>query len=421
VTKSAVFSVFSIGHIVLVAFIFIAVFPMFVHAQASGAVRAKCPVTYPRGSDNHPWDYDIQCVANLGEAGRSIGVCVKSQCLGQSFSSDVASGQLVQQGLQMLQQLLQQMMQKQGAGGGGGAGGVFPGSSSSGCTQYYQVTQPSSDPCAIYNPNFIPDVSGPSGVSDSLLDALVSDDSDTTASGVSSVLLQQTGDTSTQGAVNTPTNTSAATSPTPSTQAQTPVGSRTGLSPGLTGDVRLGSAGATIIANLREGLSEVAGFFGGSTVGASQSLSTLGKLCSTRPWAGGVISNLIPSSFFDGLCLWRGYSGSTPAPSAPATQTARPATQTQQVTPPAQVQGGVPAKVDIWAEPASVRLGTRTYIFWNATGVISCLASGPSFSQNTLSGGASTVPISGPSTFKIDCLTNASTTVSDSTTVNIAI
>lgn len=398
-------------------------FPTALYAQASGAVAPVCIMTYPRGSDpcekRGLCDYTIACVANLGQAGAAVGQCVTGKCLGQSFSSDVASGQLVQQGLQMLQQLLQQMMQKGGGGGGGGEGGVFPGSSSSGCTQYYQVTKPSSDPCAIYNPNFIPDISGPSGVSDDLLGALGSDDTNTTASGVSGVLLQDPG-TQTQVPANTPANTLTNTSAS-GTQARTPTGPSTGLSPGLTGDVRLGSAGATIIANLREGLSEVAGFFGGSTIGSSQSLSVLGKLCSTRPWAGGVISNLIPSSFFDGLCLWRGYSGSTPAPATQTTQTTRATTQSQPAAMPTSVQGAVNAKVDIWAEPASVRLGTRAYIFWNATGVVSCVASGPSFSQKTLSGGASTVPISGPSTFKIDCLTSASTTVSDTTTVNIAI
>ena len=81
----------------------------------------------------------------------------------------------------------------------------------------------------------------------------------------------------------------------------------------------------------------------------------------------------------------------------------------------------MPPEADIWAEPASVRLGTRTYIFWNARGVVSCEERGPSFEQNSLSGGASTVPISGPTTFVIECLTSASTTVRDSVTVQIAI
>lgn len=288
------------------------------------------------------------------------------------------------------------------------------------CTSYYQVTVPSSDPCAIYNPSGVLDAAGgsggSSGVADSLLDALGGSGSNT--SNVSDKLLDTT--------KNTTGGSSQATTTTKTTTNTNASSSVKAAAPGLSGDVRIGSAGATIIANLRQGMSEVAGFFGGSTGGASQALSAAGRLCASRPWAGSFVSNVIPTSFFDGLCEWRGYQAGMAMP----TNTSKTSTITPTSGSTASQTSGnsfqpsasnVPPEVDIWAEPASVRLGTRTYIFWNARGVASCKGSGPSFSQNTLSGGASTVPITGPTTFTIECLTTASTTVQDSVTVQIAI
>lgn len=287
-----------------------------------------------------------------------------------------------------------------------------------GCTTYYQVTVPSNDPCAIYNPSGLSDSLGGTGSSaaDGLLDALGGSGSQT-PSNVSDKLLNTTKNTS---------GTSATTSTGTNTQTNTNASSTKAAAQGLSGDVRIGSAGATIVANLRQGLSEVAGFFGGSTGGASQALSAAGRLCASRPWAGTFVSNVIPTSFFDGLCEWRGYQSGVAMPTNTAkTSTITPtsgSTGSQKPGAPFQpAASNVPPEVDIWAEPASVRLGTRTYIFWNARGVISCKGSGPSFSQNSLSGGASTVPITGPTTFNIECLTTASTTVQDSVTVQIAI
>jgi hypothetical protein len=104
-------------------------------------------------------------------------------------------------------------------------------------------------------------------------------------------------------------------------------------------------------------------------------------------------------------------------------QGSRPFTITQNptvATTTPQVTGLQPA-VDIWAEPDRVRLGTRTYIFWQSRDVESCEALGPSFEQRSLSGGASTVPISDASTFRIECTAADGTVVSDSVTVFLAI
>lgn len=308
------------------------------------------------------------------------------------------------------------------AGGGGGGAGEMPptDTGSAGCTSYYQVTVPSSDPCAIYNPNGVIDASnsGSSGISGTLLDALGGNGSSVPPVSVSTQL-----NTNLQ---NNPPATQGTTQPTPAKNTATNTAMLKPAGQGLSGDIRIGNAGATIVANLRQGLSEVAGFFGGSTGGASQALSAAGRLCSSRPWSGTFVSNLIPTSFFDGLCEWRGYQPGAVTPGAnprstnsvvniPAQGKPRP------VTPSQPQPSTIPPEVDIWAEPASVRLGTRTYIFWNTRGVTSCKESGPSFSHTSLSGGASTVPISGITTFNIECITPANEIVKDSVSVQIAI
>lgn len=337
---------------------------------------------------------------------RIDGLCVAPQkCEGKSGGG--AGGEGSQMINQMLGQAMQQIMQAlQGGGGGGGGGGsgTVPESGLAGCTNYYQVSTPSTDPCAIYNPSAVLDAgaSGSSGIADNLLGALGSSNPSNVSGGLLETIKNVTGADSTQPQAPTPGNQ------------------------GLSGDLRVGNAGATIFANLREGLSEVAGFFGGSTGGASQALSAAGRLCATRPWESGIAGRSIAPSFFDGICKLSGYQVGViaPAQSGQASGGSNPASTQNNNVPRVNLVGeggNVPPEADIWAEPASVRLGTRTYIFWRAQGVISCASTGPNFSQNSLSGGASTVPISGPTTFSIECLTSASTTIRDSVTVQIAI
>ncbi len=339
---------------------------------------------------------------------RIDGLCVAPQkCEGKSGGGAGGVGdQMINSMLgQAMQQIMQALQGGGGGGGGGGGSGATPESGLAGCTNYYQVTTPSTDPCAIYSPSAVLDAgaSGSSGIADNLLGALGSSNPSNVSGGLLDTIKNVTGTGS-----NTETQSQA---PTPGNQ-------------GLSGDLRVGNAGATIFANLREGLSEVAGFFGGSTGGASQALSAAGRLCATRPWESGIAGRSIAPSFFDGICRLSGYQVGVITP----TQTGRSSgsnSPTQNSNVPrvnlAGTVGDVPPEADIWAEPASVRLGTRTYIFWRAQGVISCASTGPNFSQNSLSGGASTVPISGPTTFSIECLTSASTTIRDSVTVQIAI
>ena len=345
--------------------------------------------------------------------GTIVGKCLATlKCEGRTFQSDVESGGMDKGGLDALKGIVDQLMQamKGGGGGGGAPPPTDPMAGEKGCATYYQTTVPSSDPCAIYNPNAVMDAAGgTSNAAGGLLEALGGSGTQSSVSGV----LQGSKPAVTQTTQPSPAGTQNASEVKPAAQ-------------GLSGDVRVGSAGATIVANLRQGLSEVAGFFGGSTGGASQALSAAGKLCSTRPWSGSFIGNVIPSSFFDGLCEWRGYEVGTVVPkgtskiSSGGTSGGVQAQQQSGLSLQPQASN-VPPEVDIWAEPASARLGTRTYIFWNTRGVASCTEQGPSFSQRSLSGGASTVPISGPTTFTIECLTTASSTVKDSVTVQIAI
>jgi hypothetical protein len=77
--------------------------------------------------------------------------------------------------------------------------------------------------------------------------------------------------------------------------------------------------------------------------------------------------------------------------------------------------------LNVWAEPASVRLGTRTYIFWTSRGATTCAVIGPNFTQTSLSGGASTVPLSGATTFTMECTAPDGTKATDTVTVNLAI
>jgi hypothetical protein len=238
------------------------------------------------------------------------------------------------------------------------------------------------------------------------------DDTSSSTSSLFDDLNQPTGST-----VSTFLNNATATAST-GTQQQAVVPT---TSSQLTGSIKVGEVGASVIANLREGVAEVAGFFGGSTFGGNASQSVAGRLCANRPWSGSVISKIIPTSFFDTLCSKAGYQVGVSTP-APIQQVAVPKKTTPvQAMPPKKPVDLGPVEIDIWAEPSSVRLGTRTYIFWRSEGVLDCTVRGPNFTQNALAGGASTVPLSGATTYTLDCALPDGTTVSDSVTVQLAL
>ena len=223
------------------------------------------------------------------------------------------------------------------------------------------------------------------------------------------------------------------TSPTMNTGTRFTIASTTGtfvVPPGGTrGDINVRADGATVIGGARDTQSnvEIAGFYGSETFGGQGSQGLVGTWCKDRPWATNFLSQIIPPTFFDNVCTSIGYQVGTP-PAAPAVvlqQTPKPkskpvstATTTSATTTP-----GVPPKVDIWAVPAAVPLGGRTSVFWNTQGVTECTETSPNggFSQNSLSGGAATQPITAATTFSISCLAPDGTPVTGFVTVNLKI
>jgi hypothetical protein len=242
-----------------------------------------------------------------------------------------------------------------------------------------------------------------------------------------------TGGTNTGGSVSTGGSTGAALNVnTPQSIVQSII--QKNVAPGAYGDVKVLENGTTIVAGVRNGNSEVAGFFGLSGKNTSGGISTVQRLCTARPWATNFLGKLIPPSFFDSLCTWRGYTVGAPAATAPVAKTTTktvtpvaPKTNTKSTstrpvatsTPSAAVQ----TKVDIWASPATVPLGARTSVFWNSQAVKSCVITAPDggFSHNTPQGGASTVPLTTSTTFTISCIGLDDKPYTDNVTVLIAL
>lgn len=198
---------------------------------------------------------------------------------------------------------------------------------------------------------------------------------------------------------------------------------------GARGDINARPVGATVVAGSRDtqGNVEVAGFFGGETF-SGQGGGLVASWCKSRPWASNFLGKIITPTFFDNICKSRGYQVGTPPPPPAVTlqQTKKPAATTATTTTKAKATTTtptVPPKVDIWAVPASVPLGGRTSIFWNTQGVTSCTETSPNggFSQNSLSGGAATQPITTATTFSISCLAPDGSPVTASVTVNLKI
>lgn len=80
-------------------------------------------------------------------------------------------------------------------------------------------------------------------------------------------------------------------------------------------------------------------------------------------------------------------------------------------------------RITIWSDPKAVRLGARTTVYWNTADVEknSCVIKGPSFSETGSYGGASTVPISGPSTYTVTCTAIDGEPLTESITVDLAL
>ncbi|MEK7107360.1 MAG: hypothetical protein AAB899_04205 [Patescibacteria group bacterium] len=183
------------------------------------------------------------------------------------------------------------------------------------------------------------------------------------------------------------------------------------------GDIQAAASGVTITAGGHDtdGRTGIAGFYGYDAVPGVTPQALAQRMCNARPWTSSSATPVIPPSFFDSICTARGYKAGSAPPASSAGAGAGTSANSSSVAPkattttskrqgPIEVMG--PAKVYITAVPASVKVGSRTSIFWNAVGVRSCITTSPdgSFSGNTLSGAASTVPITGETIFSIVCL-----------------
>lgn len=401
--------------------LFLALFavPFFSQAAETTASNLQCT----------PWDIKCPCGGGIGPKcrtgkgntancppgicketvpnGKVDGICeLAGKCKGVNFSTQSGGMQGVQGLMQMLQQLMQMKQQQDQQKAQQEA---LQQQAQQGCTQYYQVTSPSSDPCAYYVPP----------TSDSLLDGQTGD-----TSGALLDALGSGGNVSDQltGALNVPVSPAAA-----STSTGGLAGQAVNLQGGTQGDIQVGPSRATVFATAKDPNANtvVAGFYGSNTLGGEQPQSLAARMCQNRPWSGSIVSYIIPPAFFDSLCTFRGYKVGSPPPPPPAPPAVAPASPAATTTPPAPPPAAslIPPEVDIWANPAQIPLGSRTTIFWSSKGVDSCAvtSSDGSFDEKTLSGGAATVPLSGATTFTLSCKTPDAKTVIDSVTVNMAI
>ena len=382
----------------------------------------------PKGPCAHPGKGVIGCPCKDVTSGFTTkGICKGVlDCKGMSTSDGKTLGDL--------KGIMDMLKPKEKGGGGGGDSGagtglgynplanLYPPCNYNDATKTYSpIPCTKSDGTIVYSAtgdsgSYLGDTTGGSSVGDSLLDALngAFDDEE---------IVDEEGADEEEGAGEEgdgeeTTDEEEGTGDDP-TVPEDDVGT---IEPSSKGDIIVGDSGVTVVGSASDGTTEVAGFYGSNARNRLQAQSVAGRICASRPWAEGFFSAILPDNFFDGLCRWAGYQIVQIEPEDVSGRREKTF-----VAPPAEpgtkepvVDTEVP-EVDVWAEPDRVRLGTRTYIFWTSSGVESCQIVGPSFEQNSLSGGASTVTISDASTFTMTCLTPAGREVADEVTVQLAL
>lgn len=378
-----------------------------------------------------------KCVPGKNTYGCPVGVCndtvngqlTNGTCVAQNkCQAATAGGQGVDANLSKLGQLvgmmaLSQLMKNNNSSQPTPTPLPVTAGGANGCTSYYAVTTPSTDPCAYYIP---PTTFGSSSLN-------VGTDF---TSQLNSLLGGSTANNQLTSQLNAILNNSSVSGSTRTiaTSSVTPVGNP-GLNPSLMssssllggthGGISVTQSGGAIYASSTDvqGNTEVAGFYGGNTVGNSKPTGVIAGLCVSRPWAGSLISYVIPSSFFDGLCSWGGYQVGQPIQQPGSTTTTIVQPIAVQPTYSTSTISAAKVLVKIWASPPTVSIGQRTLVFWNSQGAASCLVKSPdgSFNQTTLSGGASTVPLTTDTTFTISCIGADGTPATDNVTVHMAI
>lgn len=452
--------------------------PVFIQCQCNTVPDPKNPGSCIVGVN---WFNCPMYCTDVTNGGTTKGHCdAPTHCHGDTTSGAAgqAGGGL---GMQQLMSALQGLLGALQAGAGGGGAAAPAATGSQGCTTFYQTSvQGNPDPCSYYVPT---------GTNPNSLNFQIPTTSGSTLPGLTCTTFTPTsivndpnpctfyvpaGSTSTNAnSCASYTQTSIVNDPTPCTfyvpaansgsgtgaavsgsgnstntinvfvnaQAQGPtffssiLNSIVGMGGGG-GDIQVKDSGATIYAGSADTHtnSGIAGFFGADATSGQTGGGIITRLCITRPWAGSLLSVLIPPTFFDTLCKLRGYQvGSTPPP-PPVVQSPTAVQPTVYIPPPTPVvttpaQNGntqvqtVPPQADIWAVPTSVPIGGRTSIFWNSRGVKSCLVTSPdgSFNETSLSGGGSTVPIVATTIFTISCVAMDDSHVTNSVTVYLSI
>ncbi len=426
-------------------------------AGMSTAADAMCTPWYPTCGCNQMPDGKGGCTAGANTNGCPVGICVDhtngattngicaaaGTCKAQTVTGLNGKSTGVDTGLLQLGQalggLLSRLIQSSSGSGSGSGSGAMPFTPTGGttCTSYYsESTNPApSDPCAYYVAPVSNSLTG--GTSNTtgqdLLNALnggnTSNTTDTASQLLSSLGNNSTSTTPTATTTDTTNNNTNISNLIPGvTNAIASTSSNVPASP--FGTIVTSQNGATIqfTSPGGSGNTVVAGFLGGnSTFGAS---GIVANWCATRPWTTNFLSSIVPPPFFDGLCKWAGYQvGVVPVPTT-VTSAATPNISLQQSSvsqlPSRQATASttvpaIPPKVLIWAVPAAVPIGSRTTVYWNTQGVSDCTESSPdgSFNENSLQGGASTVPLSGATTYSISCQAPDGTPVTGYVTVDI--
>lgn len=304
------------------------------------------------GGEEHPrciqWVEDVQRARaqnrtppppySCQEAGISQGICTPSKlCRGLTAADREGEQQGLDTGMKMLQQLLQQVLGKLGQGGGGGGGGQPPqpppqqppqtpgGGTSTSSFLNPSRTQAGGESGGLVN-NLLDNIRNNDTSGSSFGDAFGDDEDTQTGTttqgadedddvdqGLLDIIRGEGRDSADDGEGGQGENTTEETT----TQTGTGTGAidtdDTTSSDDIASErseVRTRGSDTTLVAGVRDPDENtgISGFFGVSERVSSVSQGVIGRVCETRPWGAGFISQFLPTSFFDGLCERGGYA-----------------------------------------------------------------------------------------------------------------
>ena len=293
--------------------------PLIVSAQVGqtgGKPNQVCIQWYKCVQDPKCKAPPVQKCTEQTPLGSSIGHCVTILCEGDTAPGQEGGQEGLDKGLMALQGLLDQVMKALMGGMGGGGGGSMPPPMPTQSTQPQepnvldQITPSTSDALRDALEGTV-DEEG--GVLDSIFGIFGGDDdeeSGTTVTATSTGSLSDivNGGTS-EDSSGEESDSGSQDGNTGSAGSGTQVsGEDTATLSGERNEVRASDNEATLEAGVRdeEENSEVSGFYGFTTRAIGQ-VSVVERLCTSRPWANSFVSRIIPETFFDGLCVKRGF------------------------------------------------------------------------------------------------------------------